>query len=361
MTRNGAGVQTPSLPEYLPRVFPHSTGIGLIGCGSISEKHLAAYREAGYTVTALCDRTLAKAASRRDAYFPEADVTDRVEDLLAREDVSVVDVATHVQGRAEIIKRALLAGRHVLSQKPFVRDLDEGAALVQLARKTGRVLAVNHNGRWAPHFASALAMVRRGDIGEVVSADFAVYWPHDQEFANDPHFANMQDLVVFDFGIHWFDMIAQLFTNSGAAKKIYAASRRRPGAVISVATDVEVLVEYEQAAATILFRAASPRAESGSFRIEGTHGTIIHTGHSLGGSTVIAETDQGVLNVNLEGSWWSAGMLGAMSEVLWAVEEGRRPSNDAETALAGLELAFAAQESLRSGQCLVPGSIRTQA
>jgi predicted dehydrogenase len=360
MTRE-AGHEPTTIPEYLPRQpADTSLGIGLVGCGFISAMHLAAYRDAGYHVTALCDRTLAKAQARRDEYFPRADVTDRVEDLLARDDVRVVDVATHVEGRPDIVRRALTSGHHVLSQKPFVRNLDEGVALVQLAREVDRVLAVNHNGRWAPHFASALAMVRRGDVGEVVSADFAVYWPHDREFADDPHFSTMEDLVVFDFGIHWFDLVAQVMAGSGPSSSVYAASRRRPGAMVSVATDVEVFLQYPHAAATMLFRAAAPRAESGSFRIEGTRGTIRHSGQSLGGSIVEAETDRGDMRIELEGTWWSNGMLGAMSEVLWAIQEGERPSNDAETALPGLELAFAAQASLRTGRAVVPGSVRTQ-
>jgi predicted dehydrogenase len=362
MNEETATARPLSMPDYLPRtVADTSIGIGLIGCGFISEMHLAAYRAAGYNVVALCDRTLAKAEFRRDEFFPPAAVTDSVGELLDRDDVQVIDIATHVNGRPELIRRALRSGHHVLSQKPFVRSLDEGLELVDLARAADRILAVNHNGRWAPHFAAAIELVRRGDIGDVVSADFAVYWPHDQNFADDPHFSTMEDLIVYDFGIHWFDVVAQLLARSGSALNLFAAGRRRPGAAISVPTDVEVLVQYEHAAATLLFRAASPRIEAGSFRIEGTKGTILHSGESLGGPALVAETESGAIRIDLEGSWFANGMLGAMSEVLWAIGERTRPSNDAATALAGLELAFAAQESLRTGAAVVPGSVRTQA
>jgi hypothetical protein len=46
--------------------------------------------------------------------------------------------------------------------------------------------------------------------------------------------------------------------------------------------------------------------------------------------------------------------------VLWAIEDGGKASNEAETALPGLELAFAAQESLRTSRPVVPGSVRNQ-
>ncbi|MCU1437037.1 MAG: dehydrogenase [Naasia sp.] len=347
-------------PDYLPASIPEGApGVALIGCGSISAMHLAAYRDAGLQVLILCDRTLAKAHARRAEFAPAAEVTTDAAEVLGRPDVAVVDIATHVTGRPALIEAALLAGKHVLSQKPFVRDLEEGRRLIRLARAHGRVLAVHHNGRWAPHFAAALALVRRGDIGAVSSADFAVYWPHDRIFADDPHFSTMQDLVIFDFGIHWFDLVAQLFADAGPARRVFASARRRDSARIAVPTDVEVLIDFESAAATLLFRASAAHAESGAFRIEGSEGVVLHAGSSLGGDNVRAVTSAGELVVALDGDWWSRGMLGPMAEVIAAIRAERPPSNDAATALPGLALAFAAQESLRTGAAVDPATVGT--
>lgn len=60
---------------------------------------------------------LDKARSRRDEYFPAADVTDDLSVLLQRDDIAVVDIATHVAGRAQLIEAAIRAGKHVLTQK----------------------------------------------------------------------------------------------------------------------------------------------------------------------------------------------------------------------------------------------------
>src|SRR5204862_374892 len=72
--------------------------------------------------------------------------------VLKRDDIEVVDIATHPQERLCIVRAAVEAGKHVLSQKPFAIDLDEGRRLVELAKKKNVKLAVNQNGRWAPHF-----------------------------------------------------------------------------------------------------------------------------------------------------------------------------------------------------------------
>ena len=65
----------------------------------------------------------------------------------------MLDIATHPPDRVPLIKAALNARKHVLSQKPFVLDFDTGEKLADLADKKGVKLAVNQNGRWAPHFS----------------------------------------------------------------------------------------------------------------------------------------------------------------------------------------------------------------
>src|SRR3954462_6052569 len=137
-------------PEDPKRYRPR---IGLIGCGGITEYHLRAYKAAGYDVAALCDRTIAKARRRQREFYPAATVYADYREVLRRADIEVVDIATHPEERVAIMRAAIAAGKHVLSQKPFVTDLDAGERLCDLAERKGVRLAVNQNGRWAPHFS----------------------------------------------------------------------------------------------------------------------------------------------------------------------------------------------------------------
>jgi len=98
-------------------------GIGLIGCGDISKSHLGAYKRLGLPVRALCNRTLSKARERALEFFPDAHVCEDHRELLALPEVGVVDITTHPPERVGLIADALRAGKHVLSQKPFVLDL----------------------------------------------------------------------------------------------------------------------------------------------------------------------------------------------------------------------------------------------
>lgn len=356
-TGDGRTAGGPAVP-YLPRDPAHyRPGIALIGCGGISGLHLAAYRAAGYDVRVLCDLIAERAYERQAEFFPGALVTTDHRDLLAMPEIEVLDIATHVDVRPALVEAALRAGKHVLSQKPFVRSLAEGRRLCDLADAAGRVLAVNQNGRWAPHFSYLRNAVAAGRLGTLTSADFAVYWPHDQIVADSPEFATMPDLILYDFGIHWFDLVATLFAGHGPARAVTARAGWRDGQVIPVATQAQVLIDFDAAQVSLVFRGASRWAESGGYRVEGTAGVLTHSGLSLGGPELVLVDAAGTHPATVEGDWFTNGMRGTMGELLRAIEEGRRPGNEARTSLPGLALCYAAVQSSRTGLPVDPGTV----
>lgn len=334
--------------SYLP-VDPvvKSARIAIIGCGGISSWHLAAYRSAGYQVVAMCDLERQRAVERQQEFFPDADIYTDHHAMLDREDIDVVDIATHVDVRPRLVRDALDHGKHVLSQKPFVREISEGRNLVEHARATGRTLSVNQNGRWTPHFAYLLAAIRSGLIGEVLSADFWVYWPHDEVVADNAIFSTMQELILFDYGIHWFDMVAQVFSGREATE-VTARVKSVPNSVIAVPTNASVLIEYPDVQASLTFRGSSHPREWAGYRVEGTDGVLYNSSDEyLGSSAVNLFTADGTQTVDLQGSWFANGMHGSMAELLRSLEEGVVPSNEASTALPGLQLCYAALQSAR--------------
>ena len=88
-------------------------------------------------------------------------------ELLDRSDIEVVDIATHATDRPPIVEASLRAGKHVLSQNHLRSTLETGRRLVELARREKRLLAVNQNGRWAPHFSYMREAVWAGLLGEL--------------------------------------------------------------------------------------------------------------------------------------------------------------------------------------------------
>lgn len=355
---SGEAIEPHDLP-YLPQgPRCRDTPIGLIGCGGVSGAHLRAYRHAGYSVVALCDPNKEAAEARRAEFYPEARIFTSHHELLTLSDVAVVDVATHTDVRHVIVADALRAGKHVLSQKPFAEDLDAAERLCDLAESCDRTLAVNQNGRWAPHFSYLLSAARAGQLGRVVAADFFAYWPHDQ-MVQGTRFADMPDLILLDFGIHWFDLVGQLFADAGPARSVHATLASRPGQLIGVPTMAQVTIDYDDAQASLLFRGSVHAENRRGYHVAGTNGVLHQIGRSGGPVEVeIARAGETVL-IPLNGTWFENGFHGTMAELLLALEEGRRPANDARSVLAGLELCFAAVASSRSGTPVVPGSARS--
>ena len=352
---SGAEVAAPTLP-YLPREPQrYRPAIGLVGCGGIAAQHLAAYRAAGYRVVALCDRNLHKVRERAAAYFPDAAVYTDVAQLLARDDIEVVDLTPHPHDRADMIAAALEAGKHVLSQKPFVLDLDVGERLVELADRRGLKLAVNQNGRWAPHFAYLRAMIQAGLLGDLTSVRCSAGFDHS--WTIETPFNRVRDLVLFDFAIHWFDIVTAFF-GARAPQRVFATSAQAIGQRAWPPFLAHATLDYGDALAAIAFNATVVYGQHDRTTVCGTLGTAVSQGPSLSEQQVTIDTAAGTSRPALTGTWFREGFHGTMAELLCAIEERREPANGARENLRSLALAFAAVASERAGAAAVPGSVR---
>lgn len=347
-------IAAPDVPYRPPAPKAYRPNIGMIGTGGISTSHLDAYRKAGWTVAALWNRTRSKAEAKAADYFPKARIDDSWQGLLADPQIDVVDITLHPDHRAPIIRAALEAGKHVLSQKPFVTDLDLGEDLVKLAQDKGLKLAVNQNGRWAPHKAFMRESVRAGLIGEVLSAHIAVHWNHGWT-AGTP-FDAIEDLVLYDFGVHWFDFIASMVGER--AQSVFATAARGAGQANKVPLLAQALVRLDSGQASLVFDGGVPYGPRDTTFIGGTQGSLQSDGVDLSSQSVTLTTADGIARPALEGTWFNDGFAGTMGELLCAIEEDREPSNGGQENLRSLAMAFAAVRSRRTGKEVTIGQAR---
>lgn len=347
-------IDAPDLP-YPPRdPKSYRPRIALVGAGGITAAHLTPYKQAGYDVVAICDIDRARAEARSAEFFPDAMVTTDVADVLDDESIEVLDIATHPGHRVDLIERALNAGRHVLSQKPFVLDLDTGERLAKLADDKGVKLAINQNGRWAPHLAYMREAVKAGLIGDLASAHVSIHWDHT--WTRGTPFEDIDDLIFYDFAIHWFDFVTSVA--SKRIKRVYATRAHSVDQGVRPPLFAQALVELEDGQASLVFDGAARFGPVDTTYIAGSEGTLSSTGPNLGEQRVKLVTAEGEGEPALEGTWFNDGFHGAMGELLCAIEEDRMPINNAHENLTSLALCFAAIESAHTGQPVDVGSVR---
>ncbi len=351
---SSASVALPAL-AYRPRLpRAYRPRIALVGCGGIAEYHLRAYRALGLDVAVLCDRNPGRAEARRGAFFPSAQVVTDWREVLRHDDLEVIDFATQPAGRGEMISAAIEAGKHVLSQKPFVTDLAEGRQLADLAEAKGRRLAVNQNGRWAPHLSYLAEAIRTGLVGEVGSVDFTLHWDHT--WTQGTAYESVHDLVLFDFGIHFFDAAAR-FMRGRTPQRVFASAERAGYQSMRPPMLADAVIDYPGAQVRMAFNGHVTFGQEDRTVVGGSRGTIRSFGPSLCVQTIELHTASGHTVFKPEGTWFNEGFQGTMAELLCSIEEGREPVNSARENLKSLELCFAALESAASGRPESPGMI----
>jgi len=339
-----ADVATVEFRPSVPNGF--RPGIAIVGCGGVvADGHLPAYAKYGLNVVGLHDRTPDKAAelARR---FGIRRVFPTLDDVLGDAEVEIVDVATRVEGRVELIERVLAAGKHVLAQKPLAGELGAAAAAVAAAEAAGLRLAVNQNGRWAPAWRAATLLVERGAVGDA----FAVTHLLDKalDFVLDsPRINALEHFLIHDYAIHWID-ISRCWLDGKDPVGVRAVEHRTPnqpratGGGWAGAIDV-VYADGSSASIRSVGRAVTARP-SCPFWIHGTEGTI--RGSVLHGTDFVELEREGrVERVPLEGEWWPDGFAGTMAELVSAIADDREPFNSARHNLLSLELTLAACRS----------------
>ena len=212
----------------------------VIGTGFIGPAHVEALRRVpGIDIIGLSSNEPDRA---RDiaAQYGIARVFDSWEDLVNSPEVEVVHNCTPNNLHFAINRAAILAGKHVVSEKPLTMTSRESAELLRLARRKGIVHAVNYNYRFYPLIQHARAMVERGDLGKIYLAhghylqDWLIY-DTDYNWRVEPKISGASRAVA-DIGTHWCDLMQ--FITGLSITRVFAdlltvhKTRKKPAGVI---------------------------------------------------------------------------------------------------------------------------------
>ncbi len=156
--------------------MPEQLGAVVVGTGFGVLTHLRALRAAGFEVTALVGRDPDKTADRA-ALFGVPHACTSLEEALRHERTEVVAVATPPHSHAALVLEAVAAGRHVLCEKPFARDVAEARSMLAAAEAAGVVHLLGTEWRFGTGQALMARAIRDGVIGEPRFGLFALQLP----------------------------------------------------------------------------------------------------------------------------------------------------------------------------------------
>src|SRR5256885_14496237 len=244
--------------------------VGLVGFGFAGRVfHAPVIRAvAGLRLSAVVQRHGAPAPG-----YADVDFVTSVDELLSRP-LDLVVIATPNTSHHPIARQCLLAGRHVVIDKPFAPTLEEAQALVELAKKQRRVLSVYQNRRYVGDFVTLQRLVSQGTLGRIV-----VYESHFDRFRPELKPGAWRERsepgagVWFDLGPHLLDQAFVLF---GTPRAVAADIRiERDGAAVDDAFDVTLHYPNLRAVLRASMLAAAPGP---SFAVYGTGGPFIKYG-----------------------------------------------------------------------------------
>jgi predicted dehydrogenase len=197
-------------------------GVAVIGFGLAGQVFHAPFVSAvpGLKLEAIMQR---KGDAAGKAY-PSARILRSVEEALKDAAVQLIVVATPNETHFDLAKQALLAGKHVVIDKPFAATSAEAGELKGLAEKQGVVLAPFHNRRWDGDFLTVRRLLAEEAVGRLVT-----YESHFDRFRPLPREntwkegANAANGLLMDLGPHLVDQALTLF---GAPAGITASVRK---------------------------------------------------------------------------------------------------------------------------------------
>jgi len=329
----------------------------------MADCHLVAYRNAGLNPVAISSRTPERAqevASRHQ--IPS--VYTNYKELLADEQIEVVDIAVPPDIQLEVIEEAVKHKAHIkgiLAQKPLGADYQQAKRIVELCEDAGIKLAVNQNMRYDHSIRACKSLLDRQEFGDPVLASI--------DMRAIPHWMPWQErqgwLTLRIMSIHHIDTFRYWF---GEPVRVFASVRTDPRTSRKFAhTDGICLyiLEYHNGLRAISCDDvwAAPDAElvgesvseaiGINWRVEGTtglaQGTIGWPKYPQRCPSTIdflsANQPNQWQRPRWDDVWFPDAFIGPMSELLIALEENRLPANNGRDNLKTMLLVDACYRS----------------
>ena len=181
--------------------------LGLIGCGFFAQNHLHSWHDLkpeGVDIAAVCDVDAAKAKAAAEKFGAAHWYTDAAE-MLAKEKLGLVDIATTMGSHLPLVKLAVSHRVPTIVQKPFGETIAQVREMVEAAKAAGVFLAVHENFRFQKPIRKIVEVMKSGAIGKPSWARISFRTGYDI-YTGQPYLAEQERFVLIDLGVHVLDV-----------------------------------------------------------------------------------------------------------------------------------------------------------
>lgn len=338
--------------------------IGLIGCGKITEvRHAPEYFEnPNCQITAYYNPTRSKAEKLAALYGGK--VCDSIEELLAS-DVDAVSVCVPNNVHDTVAIQALNAGKHVLCEKPMAITLEGCEKMLEAQKKSGKILMIGLNQRFAKAHVKGREIFRSGELGELVAFETHFSHPGPEGWTGkaDSWFFEKKTAAfgaMADLGVHKTDLLYYL-TGKDIVKTfaVMATTDKKfsDGRPIEVDDNAMAIYTNEDGVVGTMHAGwTNYGAENNSTKLY-CQGGVIRMYDDPEYSLIVETKDGEVKKYDLDkltsnkdqtsGGRTSTGVIDAFVD---AVMTGVEPDASGESAMHAMKVIFANQESAVEGR-----------
>ncbi|QDT24927.1 Gfo/Idh/MocA family protein [Gimesia panareensis] len=248
---------------------------GLIGYGAWGQCHAEAIRKTdGAELVAIAAKSESTCASAREA-FPEAAVSTDYRDLLARDDVDIVDVVLPSFLHHEVASAVLQAGKHLLLEKPMCLTVEQCDDLNRQASAGGRLLAIGHELRLSSLWSKVKQMIDEGFVGEpqyvLVELSRNPYrlgadgWRYDIDRVGN---------WILEEPIHFFDFARWYLSSAGEPVSVFATANSRQPNHPELQDNFSAIVKFNGGKYAVVSQSLSMFEHHQTVKVAGTKGSL---------------------------------------------------------------------------------------
>ncbi|WP_258727192.1 Gfo/Idh/MocA family protein [Cellulomonas sp. NS3] len=358
----------------------------LVGCGVIAPTHARALLELPeHAELVACSDVLPERAL---ALGRELGIEARpYEDVLADPTIDAVTVCTPSGLHAEVGVPALLAGKHVVVEKPMDVSLEACDRLLTAQATSGTRLAVISQHRFDPASQAVKAAVDAGELGRLVLAEARVPWYRTQEYYDSGAWRGTWAMdgggALVNQGVHTLDLLRW---TCGPVRTVYAQARTAAHERIEVEDVVCATVTFANGAVgSVVASTAAYPGFPASLALHGTRGGAVIEGDRLAVLATVDGADRGGEAANAHAvqvatggtraatravdessravtaelraddspapaDTWGRAHRAQLLDLVEAVEQGRAPLVDGHEGRSAVELVRAIYDSARTGE-----------